>query len=129
MKSNQKKITSNLLVGFGGQIITIALGIVLPRLLLTSFGSEVNGLLSAITQIYSYIAILEAGIGAASLNALYKCFANEDRNGVAETLSATKRYFRRVSNVYALCVLVATIVFPFVFNSSISKTVIAAVVL
>lgn len=129
MNSNKKKIISNLFVGFGGQLITICLGIVLPRLLLTSFGSEVNGLVSTVTQLYTYIAILEAGIGAASLNALYKCFAQKDNTGIADTLSATKIYFRRVSVVYGICVVAATVLLPFALETQIDKMTVALVVL
>ncbi len=126
---NRKKITYNLFVGVGGQLITICLGIILPRLLLTSFGSEVNGLVSTVTQLYTYIAILEAGIGAASLNELYKCFANSDQDGVSETLSATKIYFRRVSIIYGICVILATALFPFALDTEIDNFTIATVVL
>lgn len=129
MNSDKKKIISNLFVGFGGQLITICLGIILPRLLLTSFGSEVNGLVSTVTQLYTYIAILEAGIGAASLNALYKCFAQKDNTGIADTLSATKIYFRRVSVVYGICVVAATALMPFVLETQIDKMTVALVVL
>ena len=129
MNSDKKKIISNLFVGFGGQLITICLGIILPRLLLTSFGSEVNGLVSTVTQLYTYIAILEAGIGAASLNALYKCFAQKDNTGIADTLSATKIYFRRVSVVYGICVVVATVLMPLVLETQIDKMTVALIVL
>lgn len=129
MSVNRKKIFANLIVGFGGQLITIGLGIILPRLLLTSFGSEINGLVSTVTQLYTYIAILEAGIGATSLNALYKFFANNDRDGIAETLNATKIYFRRVSIVYGICVIVATFLFPYALNTEIDRTTVSLVIL
>ena len=41
-----KKGVLNVFYGIIGQLITIALGIVIPRLVLISYGSEVNGLLS-----------------------------------------------------------------------------------
>ena len=50
---NSKKIKYNLIIGVAGQFLTIALGIVLPRLVLTSYGSEANGLINSVTQIYS----------------------------------------------------------------------------
>ena len=66
------KIKRNLIFGFSSEILAILLGIVVPKLTLTSYGSEINGLLSSVTQIYSYITLLEAGIGTATLQALYK---------------------------------------------------------
>ena len=53
-----KKIKYNLIMGVAGQFLVLALGIVLPRLVITGYGSEVNGLLSSVTNIYAYIALL-----------------------------------------------------------------------
>ena len=63
---DKSKIKYNLIVGIVGQIVSIVLGVVLPKLVMTSYGSEVNGLLSSVTNIYAYIAIVESGIAAAS---------------------------------------------------------------
>ena len=54
-----KKVTKNLIWGFGGQLLTLAMNFILPRLILISYGSEINGLTSTITQIFTYIALLE----------------------------------------------------------------------
>ena len=62
---------NNIISGFAGQFITVALGIVLPRLVLLNLGSEANGLLSTVTQIFTYFALLEAGVGNAALQAIY----------------------------------------------------------
>ncbi len=43
-------------LAFLNQIITIALGSSCPRLVLVSFGSEVNGLVNSITQIFVYFS-------------------------------------------------------------------------
>ena len=73
------KIIKNLLYGFGGELLLLPMSIILPRIILLSFGSEVNGLTSTITQIFTYIALLEAGIGNASRNCLYQNIAGDDR--------------------------------------------------
>ena len=39
-----KKTVYNLVFGIGTQLITLALGLVIPRLILQSYGSEVHGL-------------------------------------------------------------------------------------
>ena len=67
-----KKSSYNLIFGFLGQFVTIAFGILLPRLVLVEYGSEVNGLLNSVTQIFAYFALLEAGIGGVTLQSLYK---------------------------------------------------------
>ena len=126
---NYSKAIKNLLFGVGGQLIILMLGFILPRFVLTSFGSEVNGLLSTAVQIFTYVALLQAGIGNASINLLYKCIAQKDEKGIASVVSATKRYFRKLSSYYFLCVIALTIIFPLVTNAEIDKVTIAAVIL
>ena len=48
-KSKQKK---NVVVGFTGQLIILLLGMVFPRVILKNYGSDANGLISTITQIF-----------------------------------------------------------------------------
>ena len=61
--SRQKNSINNLKWGILGNIITSAVAIIIPRLFIVNYGSEVNGLLSSIRQIYVYLALLEAGVG------------------------------------------------------------------
>ena len=49
----------NIVFGFSTQIIILALGIIVPRLILVGYGSETNGLLNTVTQIYSYVAFIK----------------------------------------------------------------------
>ena len=77
---NKRKSFLNITIGIGSQILAIALGIVIPRLFLKSFGSEMNGFLNSITQIFAYFSLLEAGVGAATLQALYGPLASKERN-------------------------------------------------
>lgn len=112
----------NIFWGIFGQFVTIALGIVVPRLVLTSFGSEVNGLLNSITQIFAYFTLIEAGIGATTLQALYKPTADDDRDSINGILSATSIYYKRVAVIYFLAVLSFAIIYPFTVESSLPKS-------
>ena len=65
--SRKKNSISNLTWGIIGNVITSVVAIVIPRLFIVNYGSEVNGLLSSIRQIYVYLALLEVGVGDASV--------------------------------------------------------------
>lgn len=108
---NTKRSFYNVFFGLLSQIISIALGIVIPRLVLISLGSESNGLLSSINQALVYLNLLEAGIGTATLQALYKPVAEHDKDGINHILSATSFYYRRVGTWYFLAVVGLAIVF------------------
>ena len=89
--NSTKKIGRNLLWGFFAELIAIVVGILVPRWTLVSYGSEINGCINSITQIYTYIALLEAGVGTVTLQALYKPTAEKNKNQINGILSSTLR--------------------------------------
>ena len=124
-----KRGKKNILFGLLNQIVVIAFGLILPRMFIMSYGSEVNGLLSSVNQVYVYVALLEAGIGTASLQALYKTIASEDQDATNRVLAATNVYYRRTGLYYLLAVLILSAGFPFVVPSEIPKLTVTLVVL
>lgn len=127
--SNAKKSLYNVLTSILGQVITIAMGIVIPRLVLVNLGSENNGLLSSITQALGYASLLEAGVGLASLQALYKPIAEKDNSSVNAVLSATNLYYKRTGKVYLFIVILLAFIYPLVVKTTISYWIVALVVL
>ena len=124
-----KKGAFNVIYGLLGQIITICLGIVIPRLVLVSYGSEVNGLLNSVNQIFVYFSLFEAGVGVASLQALYAPVAQEDRGRINGIIAATHRFYCKAGVLYALAVTALAFVYPFVVKTEISYWVIVGVIL
>ena len=57
MATKDNRIKYNLLSGVFYQVVLIALSFLLPRLYLENFGSEVNGVLSTIKQIFVYMLL------------------------------------------------------------------------
>lgn len=127
--SNAKKSIYNVLTGILGQVITIVMGIVIPRLVLVNLGSENNGLLSSITQILGYASLLEAGVGLASLQALYKPIAERDNASINSIMSATNLYYRRTGTAYLAIVVLLSLIYPLFIKTTISYSTIAIVVL
>ena len=82
------------------QIIVVVFGLIIPRLYLVNFGSDVNGLDSTIKNIFAYLALLEAGVGLSAQYALYKPVANGDTDSINAILSAARRFYLRSSVVY-----------------------------
>ena len=59
MATKDNRIKYNLLSGILYQVVLIALSFLIPRLYLENFGSEINGILSTIKQIFVYMFLLE----------------------------------------------------------------------
>lgn len=125
---NKSKFVKNVVFGFGGQLIIIILGIIIPRIMITSYGSDVNGLISTVSQIFAYMALLEAGIGQAARNALYEPIAKKDQGGISYIVSMARRYFRRITLYYAIGVVVLSFLLPIVLNTNVDNTIVFLVV-
>ena len=89
----KKRVLKNLIVSFGSKLITIALGFIVPRIVLVNYGSDVNGIINSITQIFSYMSLLEAGIALATRDMLYQPIVEKNRDGVSYVASVSKNYF------------------------------------
>lgn len=124
---SKNKSLNNIISGFAGQLITVALGIVIPRLVLLNLGSEANGLISTVTQIFTYFALLEAGVGNAALQSLYGTVGRKATDETNSVLAATQYYYRRTGVIYFVGVLLVSIIFPLAVKSSFSFWTVFAV--
>ena len=126
--SNRKKSLKNLLYSTLGLIITIAFGLILPRLYITSFGSEVNGLLNSLNQVLVYLGLFEAGVGATTLQALYKPVARNSWEDISGVLSATNHYYKQTGKWYFLSLCAISIVYPIVIKTELSFSTVAGTI-
>ncbi len=119
MSEKDNRVKYNLLSGLVYQIILIVISFLLPRLYLENFGSEVNGVLSTIKQIFVYMGLLEAGIGLAATQALYKPVAEKNHGKTSAILSAANNFYIKTGIIYASIVLMLAVVYAFFIPTSI----------
>ena len=113
-----KLLVKNTLVNFITQLVSVACGLVLPRLILVHFGSEVNGLTSSITQFLNYITLFEAGVGGVARAALYKPIANGDKNKISAIVLAIEKFFKKLAKIFIIYMIALATVFPYIIKSS-----------
>lgn len=127
--NDRNKIKYNLIIGIGGQVIALILGILVPKFVLDGFGSEINGLLTSVTNIYGYVALVEAGIAAAASQSLYKAIAASDRNEMNAIMAATHRYYLRTGWIYLALVLMFAGIYPLLVNTDLPYMMVMQVIL
>lgn len=101
----------NLITAVIFQIVTIAYGLIIPRLILNAFGSSINGLISSITQFLSFISLLEGGLGAVILAELYYPIEKNDSQLVKSILNASKKLFLIIGIIYIAFTLIVAVGF------------------
>ena len=129
MAKKDNRIKYNLLSGIVYQVILIVISFLIPRLYLENFGSEVNGVLSTIKQIFVYMSLLEAGIGLAATQALYKPVAEKDHGKAGAILSATNIFYVKTGVIYSAIVLLLAVVYAFFVPSGIAPLELFAIIL
>ena len=124
----EQKSFLNLVAGLSYQIISISMGLILPYLFITNLGSESNGLLSSVGQVFTCLGLLEAGVSTATIQALYKPISAKDKKNINEILSATDFYYRKTGIWYIVTVSILIIVFPYLIDSELSTRTIRLVI-
>jgi len=112
------------------QLFTVAAGFIIPRVILTTYGSEINGLVTSITQFIAYFNLVEAGLAGAAIYALYKPLADNDHTCINAVLSATNRFYILSGYIFVALTLGLALLYPtFVKTSQLSPLSVGVLVL
>ena len=104
-------ITSSLLL----QIFMIIYGFIIPKLIISYFGSEVNGLVSSITQLLSYISLIEGGITSVIIAKLYSPLVNNNYDEVSSIVSTGTHFFKKIGIVFFAYSFILAVVAPCIY--------------
>jgi O-antigen/teichoic acid export membrane protein len=127
--SRKKKFVYNTLASIINQILLIVSGFLLPRAMLSVYGSEINGLVSSITQFLGFISFMQAGVGVVVQAAFYKPLSNYKMDEISKIYCSAQRFFRRIAIVFVFYSIGVSIIYPFVTNSSLKKSYVSLLVL
>lgn len=93
-------------------MVTVICGFILPRYILLYFGSDVNGLVTSITDFLGFITLLEMGIGPVVQANLFRPLAEKNEEQVSRILISAERFFRRIAFLFLAYILILAVVFP-----------------
>lgn len=105
-KTRIQKAKLNIATTLMSQIVSMLCGIVVPGVMISSFGSEVYGATASVAQFLSYITLLEGGIGGIARAELYDPLAKQDNSGISNVYYASKRFLSGVGAVFIVYTLV-----------------------
>lgn len=124
-----KNASLNILFAIVLQIVTFIRGLIVPRMIIPAYGSDVNGLISSITQFLTYISLLEAGVGSVFRASLYKPLANGDMDRVSGIINEQKRFYKKIGFIFIGYVAVLCFVYPLLAKTQIPKEYIISFIL
>lgn len=114
-----KKLKLNTISSLINRFVVLISGLILPRLIILQYGSEVNGLVSSISQFLSVITFLDLGVGSVVQSALYRPLADKEYNQINGILKAAKRYFRKISYILIIYVVILSSTYPLLISNQI----------
>ena len=133
IKNNNMSRTSNsikmVIASTLCQVVVLVCGLILPPLLISQYGSEVNGLLNLVKQLMSYFGIVCLGLGVSAQVALYKPIADNDWKSINAILAAAKHFYNVSGLLFACLIFLSSAIVPFVVDSSIPTLDIVLVIL
>jgi len=127
--SRTKFAVYNIFCNIGLQIVIAICGFIVPPLIIYTFGSEINGLVSTIKQLMNYFSVVSLGIGAATTAALYKPLSEKNFSKVSSIFSATRIFFNQTGYWFCTLVIFTAIFLPIFKSGNISKITIVLLVI
>ena len=109
---HKRKLTYNTITSILLQLITVVSGFIIPRLILKTYGSEVNGLVSSITQFVGIISFLELGVGAVVQSSLYRPLAENDELAISRIYRSANKFFRTLATILLVYIIVLVFAYP-----------------
>ena len=111
------------------QIVTFISGFIVPKIILTYFGSNVNGLVSSLNQFLSYITLIEGGITGVVLANLYKPLIEKNAEKLSAILVTSKKFFCKIGYIFIAYSIGIAIIYPLLSNEEFSWKYIATLTL
>lgn len=109
-----KSVILNILTNLILQFITIIYGFIVPKIIISNYGSNVNGLISSITQFLAYITLLESGFGPVVKSLLYKPIAKKNKEEIENILKTSEKFFRKIAIIFILYIIILCFVYPMI---------------
>lgn len=113
-----KRAVYNIITSLLLQFVIIINGFVVPKIIISSYGSSVNGLIASIGQFLSYIALLDSGFTAVVKSELYKPIAEKNISKINNILKSADLFFKKIAFIYIIYIVVLIFTYPLIVNNT-----------
>lgn len=121
MKNKKNNITLiNIISNVVLQGVNILSWFIIPKIILSYFGSNTNGLVSSLNQFLSYISLVEGGITGVVTANLYKPLVEKNNEKISSVVNTANSFFKKIGLLFAAYSLIVAIVYPLLFNTGFS---------
>lgn len=116
--NTKKRILLTGITAFFSQVTSILVALFLPKLLIQSFGSELNGVISAARQFSTYLAMIDSGIAAATCYQFITAFKTNNNELIKDLYTTVGVFFRKVSYIVVFATIILSLCYGLILKSS-----------
>lgn len=102
------------------QLFNLISTFILPKIILSFFGSEVNGLVSSLCNFLLYISIFEASVSNIVMSYFYKPIKDNDIERISKIFNTCDMFYRKITILFLCYTVALSIMYPLVFNLNFS---------
>lgn len=111
------------------QVVTFLSGFIMPKLLLSHYGTEINGVVNSVTQFLGIINLAEMGIGQVIHSKLYHPLATNDHVLVSKIVVSGQRFYQKIAVILLFYVGGLILVYPLLIDRSLDWIFTATLIL
>lgn len=111
-----KNALFNIISSLSLNIVVFIFGLIVPKIIINNYGSNINGVVTSITQFLAYITLLESGIGPVVKATLYKPIAKNEKEKIRDILRASEKFFHVISYIFLAYLIILSFVYPIFVN-------------
>lgn len=112
-----RKLVLNTISSWIYEVLVIISGLILPRIFLSFYGSEINGLVQSITQFLSIVSFMQLGMGAVIQASLYKPLVDNDNDKISEVVTSANRFFKKIGIALIVYSIILMFLYPKITNN------------
>lgn len=87
-------------------------------IIITTYGTDINSISAAATQVFSYLILFESGLGAAYLFKMYEPFAKKDFRRVNSLYLGLSKSLKKISAKMIIGIIIASILYPLILEEN-----------
>lgn len=116
----RKRFFTNTIASLAYQVSVVVYNFIWPRLIIGTYGSEVNGWVASITQMLSLISLCDMGIGPVIKSNLYEPLLKKDKKRIDEIYSSASRFFNKIAMIFIAYVIALILLYSKIHSNSYS---------
>lgn len=120
----KKRAIINFVASMSYQVLSLLVGLLIPKYYTEIFGSVYNGLNSSTTQIMSLLQVLTFGIFAVSIRQMFKYIAVDDKEMIGAIYYDTAKQYRKMGYIFLSVIIPIAALFPLAIQDDLSYWII-----